>query len=279
MTMAGTSTIDYPKTMVHPHYQKGSANVVEGFDPRSGKHFKDYQGTPDRNPPVHVYTPDQEERVRALGYLQYGEKPPAHAEYSEYPLTLCHPGHVEAVPDEKVPHKDETTGAVTIIVVPGKPEILPHAVVHSAAEEKAWLARGYRRPGQSNPTAARDAVAKPYVPGQVTHEWPKMVDGVLMQDPKTQAPGPTQYPKWITTGKDPNTGDPIGKTVASLEEERALRAKVGLPPPAVDLAPAPAPVAPAPSQAPAMTRGQKIAATKARKKAEKLAQQADQPAA
>lgn len=92
----------------------------------------------------------------------------------------------------------------------------------------------------------------------------------LMQDPSI-APDLKLYPMWITTGKDPNTGDPIGKAVDSLEKHIALCQKLGMPVPGETKAEVPRP-APAVSAVVPMTRGQKIAATKARKKAERVAQ-------
>lgn len=292
---------NYPKTMVHPHFRKGTAAVVEGVDPNSGRKYKDYQGTADRLPPLFVENDQQEDRARAKGYLDHGEAPAAIAEGTEYPLMMVHPEHVDAVPDEKVPHSVDG-GPVTFVTVPGKPERYPHRTVATAAEELAWRAKGYDRPGVCDPAAVEASIAMPYDPNRGDQEWPKYVQtGVdpagkpimtLMQDPAIK-PEVKAYPMWITTGKDPNTGDVIGKAVDSLDEHIALCRKLGMPDPGGER-PAPPPV-PVPSvnfdiettpissepteiacsDAPApLSHGDKIRLGRERKKAEREAEQA-----
>lgn len=269
----------YPKWMNHPHYRKGTATLVEGTDPVSGRKFKDYKGTSDRLPPLFVENADQEEHARMRGYLDPGEAPPAIAHGAEYPLMMVHPDHVDAIPDEKVPHSVDG-GPVTIVVIPGKPEKYPHVTVQDADQEAAWRAKGYDRPGVCDPAAVQTARANPHGIGNKGGEWPKIINGVLTQDPNAK-PVENQYPMWITTGKDPNSGEPIGKAVADLAEHIALCKRLGMPEPGAmpaPLAPA-APTRPEAHSPPALTRGQKIAATKARKKAERLAAEQQQPAA
>jgi hypothetical protein len=223
--------------------------------------------------------------------------------YNEYPLMMCHPDHVDAVPDEKVPHRDSETGPVTIVTVKGAPEVLPHVTVHNAAEEAKAHAKGYRRPGTADAEAVAASIANPHVPGRVAQEYPKYVptgehdaDGKpimkVIQDPNAVVED-RSFPKWLTVGKAEN-GDPIGVTVNSLGEEAAARLKYGLVPeptlaPKLDMTRKAVsdmvdfrPISAEEEAArivPAMTRGQKIAATKARKKAERLAAQSSQTAA
>ena len=274
--------IPYPKTMHHPHFRKGTATLVEGQDPVSGRKYRDYQGTPDRLPPLFVENSDQEDHARARGYLDPGEAAPAAALGGEYPLVLVHPDHADAIPDDKMPQKIGD-GPVTFVTIPGKPERYPHVTVQDAAQEAAWQAKGYDRPGVCDPTAVEAARANPRGVTGTGAEWPKMVNGVLMEDPNAR-PDLKQYPMWVTTGKDPNTGDPIGKAVADLAEHIALCKRLGMPEPgqAAQAAP-PAPPAPPALSAPVaivqsdfvpiLTKGDKIRATKARKKAERLAEQ------
>lgn len=267
----------FPKTMTHPHARKGSAKPVQYKDPVSGRAVTDYQGTPDRLPPLFVENAEQEERARAKGYLDFGEAPPPVAGYSEYPLMLVHPKHVDAVPEERHPYRKTEGGPVEWNITPGKPEQFPHVTVHDADQEETWKAKGYERPGRADPQAVADAKASPHVPGRTTSEWPKMVDGVLVEDPDAPPDGPEEYPKWITTGKHPDTGDVMGKTVASREGEVALRTKLGLPPIAEPVKRPLLTASPMTTFREAvdkpLTRGQKAAATRAANKARKAAEQ------
>lgn len=226
----------YPKTMTHPHARKGSYKPVPGSgravrqdDGTPGEKLMAYQGTPDRLPPLFVENAEQEERARAKGYLDFGEAPPPVAGYSEYPLMLVHPKHVDAVPEERRPYRTTEGGPLEWNIIPGKPEQFPNVTVNDADQEEAWKAKGYERPGRADPQAVADARASPYVPGRTTSEWPKMVNGVLVEDPDAPPSGPEEYPLWITTGKHPDTGEAMGKTVASREEEIALCKKLDLP--------------------------------------------------
>lgn len=275
-----TTPTEYPKTMVHPHAQKGTVTEIKGTDPVSGRPFTDRQGTPDRLPPVHVNTAEQEAEARTRGYHAYGETPPAMThDPAEYPLMMCHPDHVDAVPDEKYPHKDETTGAVTIMVLKGKPEVLPHATVADAADEARMAAKGYRRMGTFDPVALEASIASPYVPGRVSQEWPKMVDGVMVQDPNVK-PEENRYPMWVGDAEK-------GFAVTNPVEEAAARLKLGLPEmeapkpvPSRQIAPdeiapeaprAPMTLAPATDEPRPMTHGEKVKAGRARKAVERAA--------
>ncbi len=294
----------YPKTMTHPHHRKGTYKAIPGTGKVQADGTvvnPDYQGTADRFPPMFVNNADQEDMARAQGYLQHGEAMPAMKEGTEYPLMLVHPKHEDAIPDDKVPHK-VGNGPVSIVIVPGKPEKFPHVTVHDEAQEKIWTAKGWDRPGVCDPQAVEDSRAMPYDPNRPPgQEWPKIINGVLTQDPDA-VPEAKSYPMWITTGKDPNTGDPIGKAVENLEEHIALCKRLGMPEPgvvtpsplltvslikseirkmqeaAVDAA-IPVPAIEETTAHVNLTRGQKIAATKARKKAERLAVQQSEAAA
>src|ERR1700721_1708649 len=91
-----------PKTMHHPQYRKSVPQAIESVDASSGRPFKDYVGTPELFPPVTVETADQEALYRSKGYFMPSESPPPPPEWSEYPVMLVHPDHVDAVPDETV---------------------------------------------------------------------------------------------------------------------------------------------------------------------------------
>lgn len=183
----------YPKAMVHPQSRKSVIRVNETQD-AIGRTVKDYHGTADRFPPVTVMNETQEMVHRAMGYLESNEKPSASA-YVEFPMYLRHP----AKPSMLVNDQDELF----------------------AAEKE-----GYEMPGTPSAEAFERTHASPYVPGRVTQEWPKMVNGVEV-DPNAPQAGPIQYPKWV--------GGPKGKSVNNAAEEAAF---LGVP--SIEVAPAPA---------------------------------------
>lgn len=91
------------------------------------------------------------------------------------------------------------------------PETGDVKIIKNAAEEGPWLDRGYVEPGKADPAAflhAQDqGTAEP-----VHEEWPKYVDGKVINDPSAPVPPPKgEYPKWIN-----------GRRVASEDEELDL---------------------------------------------------------
>jgi hypothetical protein len=172
----------YPKILVHPNYRKGTAKPVDTYD-ANGKKVIDYQGTPDVFPSVTVHIGDQEELYRAKGYYDPAEGEPSKMSYQDFPVWLSHP------------------------------DGLPAVLANDATQEETHVSNGYVRPGKGDPEAVQAALASPYDPNRVTSEWPKMVDGVLV-DP-TKADDFLKYPMWV--------GD---KLVHNEAQERAAR---GLP--------------------------------------------------
>ena len=68
-----TSHHEYPKMMQHPHARKGAATKL---DPNLPDRKSDWQGTPDKFPPVLVHNEDQEEQYLAQGYWTLGTSSP-----------------------------------------------------------------------------------------------------------------------------------------------------------------------------------------------------------
>jgi len=186
----------YPKTMQHPSYKPAVVKEVPVTSSITGRTIKDYYGTPDRYPPVTVNNEDQEERHRAMGYIEYGEAPKPMIEFSEFPLMLTHPDHIPAVEQQVFATRDQNTGAVTTHTIAGSPAKLPAVTVRNATEEAEWKAKGYHRPGRADPDAVEAAKASPHVPGRVVEEFPKMVDGKVV-DPRPNLHGFQEYPKWV----------------------------------------------------------------------------------
>lgn len=175
----------YPLTLHHPAFVKGTTTRVPVLDAngapvmRNGMPDFNYRGTSDRFPPVDVQNEDQEFQYRAKGYGSTTDivTPPT---YHEYPVWLKNADGAEVMAKD-------------------------------AHEEAEFLNGGYERKGKSDPEAVERSIANPYDPDFEADEWPKMVDGKLMQDPN-KSDGALHYPMWV--------GDSIVKNEA---EERAAR--------------------------------------------------------
>ena len=165
-----------------------------------------------------VENPDQEEEARARGYLAAGEAPAPPVDFEEYPLMMAHPDHRDAIPDEIIPQR-MPDNSIQTTVVPGSTEQFPHVAARDEEHEAELAAKGYQRMGRSDPAAVETAAASPYVPGRTKSDYPKWVDGVLIQDPAKPASGPAQYPKWIAAYQ---------QEVGSAKEEAEL---LGIAPP------------------------------------------------
>lgn len=141
-------------------------------------------------------------------------------DYQEYPKVLRHPARkparkiAEAIPAK--PPGDFGTPEQW------EPQRWPDVFVETAAQEEEYVAKGYVPAGQSNPAAFSTAHASPFVAGRTTSEYPKMVNGVMVNDPNAAPSGPLQYPKYVT---------PKGATEAVLVASAAEEERVMGPPP------------------------------------------------
>ena len=170
----------YPKSMVHPSARKSIIySDVSQSSSRSTVPTGGAAGTPDVLPPVTVNNASQEAYYRAKGYLVTGEALQI-APHEEYPIWLSH----------------ETKESV---------------LVATAKERKTREGQGYFAAGKSDPDAVQSTIAMPYDPNAKHEEWPKIVDGVLVQDPNRHS-GFQKYPMWV--------GD---KLVNNEAEERLAR--------------------------------------------------------
>lgn len=173
---------EYPLQLVHPNHRPSTR--VEAMVNLQGTNVKvlesrvkDYGAFP----PVTVKNPGQEEYYRSLGYIIHGEKIKVH-QYEEFPLYLTHPEK------EGVQVGNDTELALAI-------------------------SRGYVRMGKSDAEAMKSAKSSPYQPGKKT-EWPKWIDGKLVEDPDAPV-SPNEYPKWIVIAGHKHGG----VTVSSYDEE------------------------------------------------------------
>lgn len=137
--------------------------------------------------------------------------------YQRYPLIMNHPAHTHARKiRDATPAIPPAPGRPLVQAQPEQwePEKWAPVTVQNEDQEAQHAAKGYVAAGSPNPQAFEKAFASPHVPGQVNSEWPKMVDGVLVQDPNRVDPNAKmEYPKWV---KVPGGEDIL---VQSAEEE------------------------------------------------------------
>lgn len=212
------SLTEYPKRMVHPAFKKSDPKPVPGtevYGPQGNLIRAAYHGDPDRFPPVDVPNADKEEEYRAKGYHPYGETPMNVIAFKEYPMMLSHPDYEPG--EEAIVAVRDGNGKLISPAVPAAPPTFAPIQVNDRGEEETWTARGYERPGKSDPDAVQASISSPHVPGRVTNEYPKMVNGVMIDDPNAPA-GPAEYPKWIVINGHPDGG----RVVNSRHEEHKL---------------------------------------------------------
>jgi len=137
-------------------------------------------------------------------------------EYERYPLVLRHPAYKPArkIADAVAAHPPESYFAQP---EQWEAEKYPQVTVMTPDQEEYYTSKGYAPAGMPNAAAFQTAFASPHVAGRTTSEWPKMVNGVMMQDPNAPVPGPAEYPKYLT----PPKGDPF--VVQSAAEEQKYR--------------------------------------------------------
>lgn len=144
-------------------------------------------------------------------------------EYQQYPMVMNHPSYQRARKiAEATPAIPPSQGKPLIPAQPEQwePERWPQVTVNTADDEEYYAAKGYKPAGQGSAQAFSSAHASPYVAGRAVSEYPKMVDGVLVQDPQAPTSSFQAYPKWL---KAPGDGEAI--LVNSAAEEEALLAQ------------------------------------------------------
>lgn len=184
----------YPQIMVHPQHRAATISGVRFIKLPDGNERTelDPPGQPERFPNIEVHSSDQEEQQRARGYVRYGETMEKVAEFSEYPKMMSHPDHVDAVPSSSGARMEGNQ--IIQYSVPGIPEKFPDVMVRDAREQETWEEKGYVAPDTFDELAFEKATLAPGTPGD---EWPKWVDGVLVQDPDAPVDDSSQYPKWL----------------------------------------------------------------------------------
>lgn len=230
-------------------------------------------------------------------------------QHSEYPKHMRHPGYQRGTPDKEIKVVDETGRPTGQLRYAGGTSIrLPPVLVLNESQEEFHKSQGYETVGKSDPAAFARLVAdaEPVQDNYKPIEYPKWSHGKLVRDAAEEADHLAALgidkmgrPVESETMSEPVTGEPALETEANTlevwpavqgaaagaestspkerepweEEIVALKAKIA----ALEAEKAP-PVVTEPEQAsasstapPEMTRGEKIKAGIARKKAEREA--------
>lgn len=93
-----TEHVEYPLTMAHPAFQRSQPLPIPGTEKRNAEGVvisQDYQGTPERFPPVTVQDADQEAYYESQGYARAG-----HSDPSAYASAHAAPAPPSYVPQE-----------------------------------------------------------------------------------------------------------------------------------------------------------------------------------
>jgi len=146
-------------------------------------------------------------------------------QYQRYPMVMKHPGERPAVISQWVwdtapPGGVPTTGRH--VPEHGEPARFQPVTVHNADDEEYHAAQGYRAPGgdpQAFVQQVNDNIVNRKPSGYAFSEYPKWVDGVLVQDPGKPQTNFQEYPKWV--------GDVL---VTSAAQEAAMKVKAETPP-------------------------------------------------
>lgn len=141
-------------------------------------------------------------------------------DYQEFPKVLKHPAHQRARKvAEATPAIPPSLGVPLIPAQPEQwePERFADVTVMSADDEAYYVAKGYVSAGNPDAAAFETAHASPFVAGRKVAEWPKIINGVLTQDPDAPISTFAKYPMWLT----PEVGEPV--LVASESEEKIMR--------------------------------------------------------
>ncbi len=138
-------------------------------------------------------------------------------EYIRYPLWMHHPHEQAAILSDDYGSQHGTRPPLGYGAPPGRARRFPPVMAKNADQEAYHAAQGYE-PGESSKEAFERA---PPPLGLQQQEYPKIVNGLVVQDPSAPPPVDTQYPKWV------DLPDGSQKLVNNVAEERAL---IGEPP-------------------------------------------------
>jgi hypothetical protein len=134
--------------------------------------------------------------------------------YEEYPKWLKHPGEAPArISDDWANGPPQVGQNIGFHSPAGKPAQFPPVLVNSREQEEMYEARGYTA-GPMSAAAAQTARAAPIPAGYSKEEYPRIDNGMVVQDPSKPPPS-NEYPKWCRR-------DGVEKIVHSREEEDRL---------------------------------------------------------
>lgn len=123
--------------------------------------------------------------------------------YQRYPLVMHHPGAMPAVLSDA---RNESG------LRPAQSARFQPVTVNNEDQEAQHRAQGYLPINEPNEAAFVRVQAAPMPFGHSVEEWPKMVNGRLVEDPNNpRQVGPIEYPKWVA-----------GRIVQNRDEELEL---------------------------------------------------------
>jgi len=124
-------------------------------------------------------------------------------EFERYPMWMKHPNHRPAVISDDYEGGANRGAQYRHHAKPGVPEQFPAVMVNNPDQESYYAARGYVAQGGDAKSFERAQIA-PLPKSYRHHEYPRIVNGLVEQDPNAPEPETNEYPKWVRPeGKEP----------------------------------------------------------------------------
>ena len=118
-------------------------------------------------------------------------------DFERYPMWMKHPNHRPAVISDDYAEGHNRGAQFKHHAKPGTPEQFPAVMVNNPDQEGYYAARGYVAQGGDKKAFDRSQIA-PIPKGYRHREYPRIVNGLVEQDPNAPEPETNEYPKWVT---------------------------------------------------------------------------------
>src|SRR6185312_8995165 len=124
-------------------------------------------------------------------------------DFERYPMWMKHPHHRPAVVSDDYEAGANRGAQFKHHAKPGVPEQFPAVMVNNPDQEGYYAAKGYVAQG-GDPKAFERAQIAPIPQGYRHQEYPRIVNGLVQQDPNAPEPETNEYPKWVRPdGQEP----------------------------------------------------------------------------
>src|SRR6185437_940174 len=124
-------------------------------------------------------------------------------DFERYPMWMKHPNHRPAVISDDYAEGHNRGAQFKHHAKPGTPEQFPAVMVNNPDQEGYYAARGYVAQGGDKKAFDRSQIA-PIPKGYRHNEYPRIVNGLVEQDPNAPEPETNEYPKYVRPeGKEP----------------------------------------------------------------------------